>query len=444
VPGEAPLADAVLVVGADGRIACIGSAKPSAADRDPRRRSDCSAALATALATALAARPTGPSGSSGPVGSTGPGGSGAQGGPGAAVAAPATAAPATPRTIDLQGRGVVIPGLVETLGRVGQIEVDAEEASHDGAAGKTSNAAHVRALDGLSLGSRAVEATRSGGVTALLARPLGQALLVGQSVAFRSLGRLADEVVLREPVAVHANIGEEAKRDEPLVGSRSGQLAALRTLLQQAGRLAAAQRNRAAPKPAEAESLQRLRDDPALEPLVRVMRGELPLVVHSHRADDIAAVLRLQQELGFRLIVAGGAEAHLLADRLARQQVAVLLGPVRVRPYDFATRRVRDDAAARLHAAGVKLVLASAETHNARNLRWEAGFAVAGGLDWQVALAAVTRVAAEVLGLPAATATVRQGDLADFGVYDGDPLSLEGHVVAVACGGEVDVAPRQR
>ena len=360
----------------------------------------------------------------------------------------ACSVPAGARHFDFARSGVLTPGYIESLGRLGQVEVDAEDGSHDGVASKESNLAQVRAIDGVAMGSRALTAARLGGVTTVLARPLGGALIAGQSVAFRTSGLTVDAALVRAPVAVHVNLGEEARQDMPLVGARSGQIAVLRTLLQEAKRLAAAESKK--PKdPVERESLQRLADDPALAVLATlVWKGRLPLVVHAHRSDEIAAALRLRAELGFRLAIAGGAEAWLLAAELAAAHVPVILGPIRVAPFGWNTRQARPDSAAILHRAGVQLVLAMAETHNARNLRFEAGFAVANGLPPAAALAAITRVPAEVFGLPLtganAVGVLRQGQLADFAVTDGDPLGYDGRMLFVAAAGQAIEAPRQR
>lgn len=360
-----------------------------------------------------------------------------QGPAGSATCPPAPGA----KTLDFAGKSVLIPGLVEGLGRLGLYEIDAEESSHDGTAARQTNNAAVRAVDGVSLGSRAVAATRKGGVGIAVVRPQGNALITGQSVAFRTLSTGVDQALIAASVAVHVQLGQEAKRDEPLVGSRSGQMAALRDLLTRAKRLAESPKK--LPPGAEGEILARLREDPGIQALVPVVLGRQPLVVHAHRAEDIASALRLQNELGVPMVIAGGAEAHVVADRLAKQGVAVLL-QVRVKPYDFQTLRARDDAAALLAKAGVTLALASGDSHNARNLRWEAGYAVAQGLPWQQALDGVTRVAAEVLRLPAGTATLAVGQTANLTVYDGDPLSLGSRVQLVVIGESVEENPQQR
>ena len=355
----------------------------------------------------------------------------------------ACALPANVHRYDFSADGIVTPGFIETLAHIGQVEVDAEDGSHDGIAAKDSNQAHLQAVDGVAMASRAMSAARLGGVTTVVVRPLGGALVAGQSAAFRTSGLTVDVAQVAAAVAVDVNLGEDARQDMPLVGARSGQVALLRTFLQNAKRLAEADHKKIKDS-SEKDAIQRLRDDPGIAALAElVWRQKLPIAVHAHRSDEIAAAMRLQRELGFRLVILGGAEAHVLAKELAAQKVPVVLGPVRVAPFGWNTRQARPDAAAILHRAGVQLALATADTHNARNLRFEAGFAAANGLPADVALAAATREPAAIFGLKD-VGTLAVGQIADFAVFDGDPLSYAGHTKFVSAAGEAIDAPQQR
>ncbi|MSQ83512.1 MAG: hypothetical protein EXR77_11595 [Myxococcales bacterium] len=398
VADEGPLATAELLVVGD-KIKCIGVTVADPAAKDPRARKSCSAQAGAAVVR------------------------------------------------DFGGLATVTPGFIESLARIGQVEIELEDGTHDGVARRASNFAHIRAIDGIVTHSRTVEAARKGGVTTTLARPQGNALVVGQSAAFRTQAKLIDAALVRDAVAIHVNLGDHAKNGEPYVGARSGQLALLREILGQATRL-----NSADPKkklsPAEAQSLQRLRDDSALAALAGLLKAGRPLVAHVDRADDIAALLRLKRELPFRLVIAGGAEAHVIAAELSAAKVPVILSPVRAKPYDPDNRRASDAAAAILAKAGVVVGLATADTYNARNLRWDAGFAIAHGLERSLALAAISRTIAVVFDLAAGsrpvTGTIIEGGPADLLVFDGDPLGLTGRLRLVATAGEIELDPQQR
>ncbi len=345
---------------------------------------------------------------------------------------------------DFAGKGIAIPNLIEPYNELGLVEIEAEEESSDGATPKLANAAQVRAVDGIRLNSRAIEAAQQAGVGVVAVHPLGSGLITGQSAVLRTCGATVDQAIIRSPVAVHASIGHAAKREDQLTGSRSGQLAKLRDLLLQGQRLAKAAVGKQKVTPAQEESLQRLRDDPSLAPLAEVMAGRLPLVVHADHADDIGAVLRLQRELGFRLQIAGGAEAHLAAAALAAQHVPVILTPGSARPNDFARLRATDQNARLLLQAGVTVIVATEHAYDARNLRWALGLLVQQGVPWADALRMGTVAAAQVLGLDTQVVAIAPGLPSNFTVFDGDPLSYDGHVVWTSCGGDVWPQPRQR
>ncbi len=338
--------------------------------------------------------------------------------------------------------GVVMPGLIDASTNIGLVEISLEPGSKDGVLGKVSNAAHIRALDGVHMNSRLLNAARWAGVTTVVSRPMGGGLIVGQSVAFRTLGTVVDDALLRASCAIHVNIGNIAKvKGQPLVSSRSGQIATLRDLLTRAGHLLdnpRKARNNVDPE------LARMRHDPAMRSLAQVRRKALALAVHAHRADDIAAALRLKRDLGVNIIIVGGIEAHVEARHLARQDVPVVLAPVRTTPSNFETLRAVDNTAARLHRSGVTIALGTASNHRARNLRWSAGYAVTQGLPHLVALRAITRTPAKLFGLTGLAGQITEGSRANLVVFDGDPLTLESRVRIVALGTSVELEPKQR
>ncbi len=345
-------------------------------------------------------------------------------------------APAGARVVHVKG-GVLVPGLVEASTFVGLEEISLEPGSGDGHVARVRNAAHVRAIDGVTMASRVVKATRNGGVTAVVAHPMSRALLTGQSVAYVTAGKVVDDALIRAPAAVHVNLrgGHDSKHDG-LVGARSGRLAALRDVLAKARALAEAKKDDA--------YLSKLRRDPALKPLVAVIKGAVPLAVHAHRADTITAALRLAAEFKLKLVIVGGHESHVVAARLARAKVPVVLSPGRVQPYSFDTLRAVDDVAARLHRKGVTVALSTGSAHNARHLRWQAGWAIDAGLPRDVALAAITTTPAQIFGFGDKAGTLEAGKDASFVLFDGDPVSIRSHIHAVSVRGRLTIKPKQR
>lgn len=171
----------------------------------------------------------------------------------------------------------------------------------------------------------------------------------------------------------------------------------------------------------------------ANEPALLTRRGRTALarfadggtVVFSvNRASDILQVLDHAGRFGFRPVIAGGAEAWMVADAIAAAGVPVLLNPLQNLPSSFDALGARLDNAARLHAAGVTVAFASAGSHNARKLRQMAGNAVANGLPHGVALAGLTRVPAEIFGVADQQGTISERGPANLVLWSGDPLEV--------------------
>lgn len=166
------------------------------------------------------------------------------------------------------------------------------------------------------------------------------------------------------------------------------------------------------------------------EVLGRYLKGGR-LVVHVERAADISWTLQFARQYGFKLVIVGGAEAWLVADELAAAQVPVILDPLVNLPGSFDKLGARLDNAALLHRAGVLIAISMpyggavpSGTYEARKVRQLAGNAVAHGLDWDAALAAVTVNPARIFGLEASHGTLANGKVADLVLWSGDPLEV--------------------
>ena len=172
-----------------------------------------------------------------------------------------------------------------------------------------------------------------------------------------------------------------------------------------------------------------------LEALIPVLRGKVPLVIAAERESDIRAALRLAHELKLRIVIEGGTEAWRVAAALAKAKVPVLINPAFNLPRSFDRLQVRDDAAQRLVAAGVEVGITTlGDATQARTIRQLAGLAVANGLSWDDALAALTTVPARAFGVTD-RGELKQGLAADLVVWSGDPLELSTRAEVVMIGG---------
>jgi imidazolonepropionase-like amidohydrolase len=157
--------------------------------------------------------------------------------------------------------------------------------------------------------------------------------------------------------------------------------------------------------------------------LARYRSGALT-VFDVNGAADILEVLRFAAQYSLKPVISGGAEAWLVADRLAEAGVPVVLDPLGNLPASFDQIGARLDNAALLHAAGVTIAFGGAGAHNARKLRQAAGNAVANGLPYEAALAALTVNPAMIFELDPLYGTLEEGSRGDLVVWSGDPLEV--------------------
>lgn len=183
-----------------------------------------------------------------------------------------------------------------------------------------------------------------------------------------------------------------------------------------------------------------------LDALVPVVQGQVPVLMRAERASRIEALIRLQQETGLELVIAGASEGWMVADALATARIPVIVDPLVYGPGGFSQRAGREDNAALLAAAGVPVILTAGfgESHNARTLRQVAGNAVRGGMAHADALQAITRSPAVVFG-QRNRGYVGVGAVADLALWSGDPLELSTSLERLWVEGQrVELTSRQR
>ena len=96
------------------------------------------------------------------------------------------------------------------------------------------------------------------------------------------------------------------------------------------------------------------------------------------------------------------------------------------------------DSAKALRAAGVPFAFASdANSRGPSAMRMTAAACMRGGLDAQAALAAMTKTAADMLGVSKSHGTLEVGKVADFVVWSGAPTDLTSRATHVFAGGKL-------
>ena len=349
--------------------------------------------------------------------------------------------PADARRIDASGKWVT-PGLINASTQLGLVEVGLERDTRDvSATGKDAIAASFTVWEGFNPASVLLAPAREEGITTVVVAPSG-GLISGQAAVLDLVNGSMADMIVRAPVGMIAQIGDKGSAN---LGARAELAIKLKELLEDTRVYS---RRKADFERAATRSFVARRLD--LEAMIPVIEGRLPLIVATDRASDIEAAMKIAADYGIRLMIAGGAEAWLVADKLAAAKVPVFTGAMNNIPGSFSTLGSYQESAAMLRRAGVDVILigdsgtGDADTFNVRNVKQEAGNAVSFGMTWDDALRAVTLVPARVLGIADRYGSLEAGKVANVVVWSGDPFEFSTRVEHVLVRGtEITTPSRQ-
>ncbi len=344
--------------------------------------------------------------------------------------------PEDAREVDVDGLHLY-PGFIHPATSLGLTEISSVAGTVDLAEIGNINAA-VRAEVAVNHDSELFPATIAGGVLSAHMVP-GGGLIRGTSAVMNLDGWSWEEMVISTPVAMHLDFPRDSVDNED-----SDELAAIEKVLDQARHWHKARR-----AADENDSRPPVRND-QLEALGPMLDGEVPLMIHANRSDVMEAALDWAEEQELeRIILVANADAQYLAERLAAEDIPVILRNVyamptrRWEPHDMAFR-----APARLHEAGVRFAIADSggglDVANSRNLPFHAGSAMAHGLPAEAALKSVTRWPAEILGVDGELGALEPGLRASLFAATGDPLEPMSRIERVWIDGQEYDLSRKR
>lgn len=344
-------------------------------------------------------------------------------------------APADAEVIEASGK-LVMPGMIDAHCHLGMWE---DAIGFEGADGNESVdpvTPHLRAIDSINPMDRTFEEAREGGITTVCTGPGSANVIGGTFVTIKTCGKRVDDMIVKEPAAMKIAFGENPKRvyadKKTSPTTRMATAAILREQL-----FKAKEYN---------EKLEKAKKDPdkkpefnmKLEALARVIRKEIPLKAHAHRADDIFTALRIAKEFDVDITLDHCTEGHLIADELAKEGKYVINGPHLTERSKYELKNKTFETPAALWKAGVKFAITT--DHPVIPVQYLpicAGLAAKDGLDEMEALKAITINAAEILGLKDRLGSLEKGKDADIVIFDGHPFETTSKTYAVLIDGKV-------
>lgn len=321
--------------------------------------------------------------------------------------------------IDAAG-GWVLPGLVEAHCHIGISEERVGGVGDDCNELVTPLTPSLRAVDAVNPMDSAFHNALAAGITTVMTGPGSANVVGGQFVALKTHGRNIAEMVLRERAALKVAFGENPKTNYGGKGNAPATRMAIAAMLREALNKARDYLNE---KQAAQKAGRSFKMDYQQEAYLPVLRGEIPLKAHVHRADDILTAIRIAKEFGLKMTLDHCTEGHLIAREVAASGFPAIVGPslasrskVEVENLDFKTAGV-------LRKAGVEVAICS--DHPVTLIQYlpiYAGLAAREGLGQAGALRAITAGAARILGVDHRVGTLQAGKDADIAIFSGNPL----------------------
>lgn len=320
---------------------------------------------------------------------------------------------------------VVTPGLIDAhsvVGLNGYLNQPHDQMALDGSSPMQPE---LRAIDAYNADDKLIEWIRSFGVTTIHTGHQPSALISGQTMIAKTFGNNVDDATVVPMSMVAVTLGPAGLASQGRSpGTRSKQVSMLRA------ELIKAQENAA-----KAEAPKDLRS----QMMIRIVKGEVPLLVTAEAAQDIITAIRIAKEFNLKIVLDGASDAHSVIDDIKVSGFPVILHASMARPGGDRAN-ISLETASKLNAAGVPFAIQSGYegyVPKTRVVLFEAALTVANGLGKFEAMAAITIDAAKILGIDKRVGSIAVGKDADIAMYDGDPFEYTSHCVGTIINGKI-------
>ena len=374
--------------------------------------------------------------------------------------------PKDARVIDARGM-TIYPGLIDSEDNLGLTEISAEQSTNDLIESSDEIMPHMHVYDAFHAESELIPVTRLNGVTNAIIAPDTKDTLPGQDSFVQLAGKTSPEMILIRDIAMPLNFTGEQRHNESwdkrkFPQTRMGMAAQLRQAFLDAQDYAqhwadyekkkseAAQKTDDKDKKPDDKDKEKDKKPPPpkrdlkLEALLPYLQGKKPIVLAAEEANDLQTAVSLAHEFNLKFVLSHISHSQSVLDYVAGLKVPVIVGPIYEDPKPYERYDTVYSLPAQLYKRGVKIVFASFDAHNVRNLPYQAGFATAFGLPYDEALKAITLNAAETWGVADQLGSLDAGKTANVVVANGDPLDLRTDVKQVFIAGqEIPMTSRQ-
>jgi imidazolonepropionase-like amidohydrolase len=331
-------------------------------------------------------------------------------------------------TFDANG-GFVMPGIIDAHCHIGMWEDGLGFEGDDGNEITDPATPQLRAIDAINPMDRSFVEAYENGVTCVCTGPGSANVIGGQFATIKTKGKRIDNMIVQQTASMKVAFGENPKRcynaKKQAPSTRMATASILREyLLKTKNYIENKEKNS--------------NFDMKLESLAPVVKGELNVKAHAHRADDIFTAIRIAKEFNLKMTLEHCTEGHLIADELAEEGYSAIVGPSFGTRSKVELKELTFETPAALHKAGVKIALMTDHpVIPVHHLPLCAALAVRAGLDEEAALKAITINPAEILGISDKVGSLEANKDADIVVFDRHPFDILSKTICVLIDGEV-------
>ena len=289
----------------------------------------------------------------------------------------------------------------------------------------------LRGIDSINPIDEAFMNAVKGGVTTAVTGPGSANVIGGTFAAIKLYGKRVDKMILKDPVAMKVAFGENPKRCYSNMKKSPSTRMATAALLREM--LFKTKRYMEDKEEAEKNGAKAPAFDMKLEAMIPVLKKEIPLKAHAHRADDIFTSIRIAREFDVDITLDHCTDGSLIADELAEEGLPAFVGPSLGKKSKIELANKSFETPGILTKAGVKVsIITDAPVIPLQYLPMCAGMAVKAGLDIEEAWKSITINPATAIGIAGRVGSLEVGKDADVVIHNGNPLTDIDSSVATA------------
>ena len=328
---------------------------------------------------------------------------------------------------DLNGL-YVFPGLVESHCHLGMEETAIRFEGDDVNEITDPITPNMRGIDGCNPMDETVELALKGGVTTVAAGPGSANVLGGTFFAYKTQGNCIDEMTIENPIAMKAAFGENPKRcyKDKKIDTRMQISALLRETLAKTKEYME-----------KKEAGKDVAYDQKLEAMIPVVKREIPLKCHCHRADDILTAIRIAKEENIKITLDHVTDARCIIPQIKESGFPCICGPALTHKSKFELANMSFETPNELYKAGILFsIITDSPVVPQQHLSLSAALAAKAGLPEYEAIKAITINPAKILGLDNRVGSIKEGKDADFVICTKNILDTTNEIKAVYVDGK--------